>query len=112
MIVLTVVYAAYLLALLSFCAWVRTKVQPWVYSLGWAIWCTVWCIFDVFQHNQLGVAINGGLASYWWREFWKQKPPRMRDRVAKLIGAKARAVRDKLVENMPKPSPVPIPVGV
>lgn len=37
------------------------------------------------------------------------RPPRNRRRVRKLIGAKARALRAKLIGAMPKPSPIPRP---
>lgn len=110
--IILAIEVAYLAALVMFCGWARRKVKPWVYSLGWAVWSTVWALYDVFvDHDQAGVAINALVASFWWREFWKQKPPRSRDKVAKLIGAKAKAIREKLVAAMPKASPINVPVG-
>ena len=87
-------------------AYASTRLPKWAYALIWAVWCTVWCIVGLLTHDSFAAAFNAVLASYWWRTFWRNKPPRMRDRVAKLIGAKARAAKAKLVAAMPKPSPV------
>jgi hypothetical protein len=90
--------------------WLYTHVPRWVYSLIWLAWCLTWFVVDVFSHDQVGMALQALVGSYWFREFWKHKPPRMRDKVKKLVGAKAKAIRDKLVAAMPKPSPVSKPV--
>lgn len=103
-VVLVLVFAfGAILALLSL------KVPPWVYHLICAVVFTGVVILCLFPFDSTGAAINSFWASIHWYQFWKKKPPRMRDRVAKLIGAKARAVRDRLVKAMPKASPVRSP---
>ena len=102
--------AVYYYALIKLCIWGSRNLPLWKYALIWAIVCTGFVVWSILDGDHVGTAFNALYASYWWRVFWKNKPPRMRDKVAKLIGAKARAVRDKLVASMPKPSPVRRPV--
>lgn len=108
-----VVFVLYILALVSFCGWAQRKVKPWVYSLSWAVWCTVWFCLDIFlYHDQFGAALNAFVGSYWWRDFWKKKPPFNRKKVEQLVGAKTKALKQKLVDAMPKASPLGKPVLV
>lgn len=81
----------------------------WRVALFLALWSTFWGVYGVFQGNQVSVAINVLVASYWWRVFWKNRPRGGRDKVAKLIGAKAKAIKDKIVAAMPKAAPVRVP---
>lgn len=108
------VIVLYFVGLLTFCAWAQRKVPPWAYALGWAAWCTFWFVWDVFDRDQVGMALNALIGSYWWHDFWRKKPPVDRDKVKKAIGAKAKALKAKLVASMPQASPVsqPVPVGV
>jgi hypothetical protein len=98
-------------------AWIQIvqRWPRWKYSLLAAIWCTFWVVVDIFTHAQLSLAINVLMASYWWREVFKNKPPTDRKKVAKLVGAKAKAIKAKVVAAMPKASPVSkptlVPVG-
>jgi hypothetical protein len=57
-------------------------------------------------------ALWAGLSSYWWYRFWKQKPPFDRKKADRLVGAKARALKQKLVDSMPKALPVMKPAFV
>jgi hypothetical protein len=98
-----------IIALIVLFMYVATHVPIWVYSLMMALWCTVAVVINVFRHDQVGIGLNVLMGSYWWHRFWKNKPPKMRDKAANLIGAKAKAIRDKLVAAMPKVSPVRIP---
>jgi hypothetical protein len=78
----------------------------WKSALIMAVWCSVWAVVDVFTHHPVSGAFNALMASYWWRVFWKNRPRGDRDKVSKLVGAKAKALKAKLVASMPKASPV------
>lgn len=107
-----VLYMGWLFAIVVFCSWVQQRVKPWVHSLCWAVWCTTWFAVDVFiVHDQFGSALNAAVASYWWRDFWKKKPPFNRKKVEQLVGAKTKALKQKLVDSMPVSKPVLVPVG-
>lgn len=109
-VIAIVLYVAYLFALLALCTWVQTKVKRWVYCLIWTALCAAGALIDLFSHDQVGTALNVLVASFWFHEFWKNKPPFDRKKVAKLVGAKAKAIKDKVVAAMPKASPVSKPV--
>lgn len=114
-IIYLALFGVYLVLLVRFAMWTQARNLQWLFSLVFAVWCTAWFVVACISGDQFDMAFNALLGSYWWREFWKRKPPRMRDRVKKLVGAKAKALKAKVVAAMPKPSPVGkpalVPVG-
>lgn len=98
--------------LLSFVARYVLKHYPmWVYDLCGVALCVYGIILNVKYHDQFWLAINAtGLLSF-LNSFFKNKPPRMRKKAKKLVGAKARAVKEKLVRSMPTAKPVALPVS-
>lgn len=85
--------------------WMGRTFKPWVVDLFCALILTVDAVISALQGHWGWAGYDTLVASYVWRLFWRRKPPSKR-KVKKLVGAKARAVRDKLVASMPKLSPV------
>lgn len=74
--------------------------------------CLAYMIYGIVEGDQVTVACNALGASAWGLDFWNHRPPRMRGKGKKLVGAKARAVKEKLVKSMPSAAPVARPVLV
>lgn len=81
----------------------------WICTLIQALASTGWLILAIIDGTPWIIALFVVLAVLNWIDFWWNRPRGKGRRTAKLIGAKARAVRDALVAAMPKPSTVPAP---
>jgi hypothetical protein len=74
----------------------------------------IWVISDLLAHDWLGAGADvGWTAILIWVYFGK--PPKWRKKAMKLIGAKAKALRDKIVRKLKNARPrvrlrVPVPV--
>jgi hypothetical protein len=81
----------------------------WVYWLCNALWSTGTIVYSIFfghDSTLLRLFALAWCAFTWWLVH-KNLPPRDRRRIKKLVGAKTRALRDRLVATMPKPRTVP-----
>lgn len=88
---------------------VRVGVPIWVIDLGLALLFTVALIFDALNREYIAVSVDAFFAVAFWRRFWKRRPKGKGRKAAKLVGAKAKAILDKVKASMPKPSSVRIP---
>lgn len=111
------IFAVSLIVILAFYAgifmlstWMSKKFPMWINWLFWALLSSAFFVFDIVRHDESSAAFQALIGSFYWYMFWRSKPPRMRDKAKKLIGAKAKALKEKLVAAMPKASPVGSPV--
>lgn len=96
----------FILLAFSKCPWWR-----WIYTMGEFILCLtpIAIIIELAQTNYVNAIVEAytGLALAFF--LWKNRNKRNKTRATKLIGAKARAIRDKLVSAMPKAKPIAFP---
>lgn len=94
---------------------IATLVLPkWVYAalfaayqFGWSIWGYLTHARDIYH---IGLELASVLIGvYWLIVFWRNRPRGKGRKAAKLIGAKARAIRAKLIAAMPNGSAIPAP---
>lgn len=86
-------------------------LESWAYWACAAVWDVAWSLYDGFHGLKVGQILNllwFIFAIYMMVKNWKNRKPR---KAYKLIGAKAKAIRDKLVKAMPKAKPIVIPGG-
>lgn len=81
----------------------------WIFDWLGALSITPLAIDAAAEHSWWGYWFTALTVMGWWGVWHNRPPPRDKRRVRKLIGAKARALRAKLVAAMPKPSPIPRP---
>lgn len=105
-LIITILWVA---LLITFFVMLSRRAPAWVYSLFCAIWCGCWAIVGLFQGNEFNVALNVLVGSYWAHDFWRKRPPGMKKKATEAAGAKAKAIKAKIVAAMPKSSPVRIP---
>lgn len=82
--------------------------------LGWliiAVTCTTCATLAFTDLHHAGADGYGAIMTLFavgaWAEFWRNRPRGKGRKAAKLIGAKARAVRDAMIAKMPTPRRLP-----
>lgn len=102
-------------ALLLVITFLTTAIQHFRIPLLWFfyfIFSVVFAIFvidDVIENYWTSLVINVGWLALCVFITWRSFPRGKGRKAAKLIGAKARAIRDRLVASMPSGSAIPVP---
>lgn len=112
LVVAVAILAVFYLLLFKGLSYTARRVPRWAMSLIVAVLELAFMVAALLTRQGFWAGIDAMLAMYWFNDFWKNRPRGMRDKIAKAIGAKARALKEKLVAAMPKSSPVRIPALV
>lgn len=95
------------LALIAICVILTHLLSTWLYWLLATVFSITVMIWSLIEGDIGSTLLNAAFAAYAAWMCWRNRPPK--DRIKRLVGAKARALRDRLVAAMPAPSRVPLP---
>jgi len=82
----------------------------WFPPLSFAVMEFFIAVIAVLQSDWPSCAVAAAFCAFFFWVFWRRRPrgPR-KHKLRKAIGAKARAIRDKMVAAMPKPRLLAVP---